>query len=111
MWNDMGSFLSERCKSRNLSWREASLGAGLDHGAISRFIGGTKPSTDSCIKLARYFGVADDIVLHLAGYLDREQGALDPEVEAIARKIGEVPANRRDKVMNAILSILDLHNV
>jgi transcriptional regulator with XRE-family HTH domain len=68
MWSDLASFLDEQCKQRNLSWREASLQAGLDHGAISRFIRGTQPNTATSHKLAKFFGVDPDIVLQLAGH-------------------------------------------
>jgi len=109
MWNDIGSFLSEQCQRRNLSWNEASLAAGLDHGAISRFVGGTVPSAASCTKLARFFGVPDPIVLRLAGHLNtaHDNETIDPEVEAIARRIGAAKPEQRDKVMRIVLTALE----
>lgn len=107
MWTDLASFLSEECKRRNLSWREASLGAGLDHGAISRFIGGGVPNTESCKKLSSYFKVSEDTILSLAGHRNIGDQELDPEIAAIAKRIGEVPPDRRNRVMRTVLSILE----
>lgn len=107
MWSDLASFLSEQCEIRHVSWREASLGAGLDHGAISRFIKGQQPSTESCKKLSSYFKVSEDTLLSLAGHRDIGDQELDPEIVAIAKRIGKVPPDRRNKVMRTVLSILE----
>lgn len=83
MWTGLAQFLDDQCKQRGLSWREASLKAGLDHGAISRFISGTTPSPASCRKLATLFGVEEDLVLVLAGHKIDQTKADNPISEAI----------------------------
>ena len=62
-------FLIDQCQKRNLSWRQASLQAGLDHNAISRFVNGARPSRQSTEKLAHFFGVALPQMLALVGYM------------------------------------------
>jgi transcriptional regulator with XRE-family HTH domain len=58
-------WLIDVCNERHMSYREASIKAKLDPTAISRFIRGTQPSYDSCLKLAHYFGVSEAYVLGL----------------------------------------------
>ena len=50
--------------------RQASIAAGLGHGAISSYLNGDRPSPDSCRKLAEHFGVPVSYVLALAGHVD-----------------------------------------
>ena len=69
---NLAEFLISECRDRDMSWRQASLKAGLDHSAISRFIRGTQPSPLSCAKLADYFGYSLDHMLVLAGHRDDE---------------------------------------
>lgn len=53
----------------NESCREASLNAGLDHGALGRYIRDEKrPSRGSVLALADHFGVNPNDLLELAGY-------------------------------------------
>jgi transcriptional regulator with XRE-family HTH domain len=56
---------------RNLSAREASDGAGMGHGAVSRYLLGHRPSMRNAQKLATYFEVPPEFVYHLAGYMGR----------------------------------------
>jgi transcriptional regulator with XRE-family HTH domain len=65
---NLPEFLINECRERGLSWRQASLKAGLDHSAISRFVRGTQPNPESCAKLAGYFGYNPDHILVLAGH-------------------------------------------
>lgn len=78
MLSGLAQFLNDQCNQRGLSFREASLQAGLDHGAISRFIAGTQPSRANCKKLAKFFGVSNKLVLQLAGH-DTEDGDADDQ--------------------------------
>lgn len=63
-------FLERMLKERGLSGRQAGMQAGLDHAAISRFMNGTQPTVENCIKLADFFGVPRGVVLDLAGHDD-----------------------------------------
>ncbi len=61
--------LEELLAERNESMREASLGAGLDHGAIRRYVRyGRRPTRDSLLLLADHFEVNPNDLLELAGY-------------------------------------------
>ena len=70
----VAQYLIDLCEARGESWREASVKAGMSHGALSAIIGGwMKPSVATCLKLANHFGVAPNELLALAGHkpLDR----------------------------------------
>lgn len=109
-------FLKELITARNLSLRQVSLGAGLDHGAVRRYVnGGTKPSRDACISLAHYFDIHPNVMLEKAGYpslayfdlslADPEE--FSPEVKEVAAelmKIEDITARRR--VCSAFLQLM-----
>jgi hypothetical protein len=61
--------LEELCRARNESYRRASLAAGLDHGAVHRFVrGNCRPHRESCIALAHHFGLNPNEMLVAAGH-------------------------------------------
>jgi transcriptional regulator with XRE-family HTH domain len=66
---DLQRWLLDELRTRNQSYREFSLAAGLDHGAVSRYLAGTRPIRESCEKLATYTGVSLEQVLIMAGHL------------------------------------------
>ena len=66
---DLQRWLLQELRARNQSFREFSLAAGLDHGAVSRYLAGTRPTRESCEKLAAYTGVPVEQVLVMAGHL------------------------------------------
>lgn len=111
MWNDLAVFLDNQCKKRGLSWREASLGAGLDHGAISRFIRGTTPSPDSCQKLAAFFGVPEDVPLVLAGHKHNSTSHPGKSKAAYVAEylIDQLPEHRQREVLAIIRIMLQFH--
>lgn len=55
-------------KQHNQSYREASLGAGLDHQAIRRILAGQRPQMHICILLADHFGINPNEFLALADW-------------------------------------------
>lgn len=63
-------WLKEKCEEQNLSWREASMKAGLNPGFISAVMIGQKPGFESCKALAKLFHVSPVFVLQLAGHLE-----------------------------------------
>jgi transcriptional regulator with XRE-family HTH domain len=91
----------------NESWREASLRAGLDHGAIGRYIRDRRrPSRGSLLVLADHFGVNPNTLLTRAGYepmemFERESVDPDrysPQVRHLAddlQRIGDPVLRRR----------------
>ena len=62
-------FLLRECEKRNLSFRQASLRAGLDHGAVSRYVNGTRLARRSAKKLAKFFGVLEREMLVMTGHM------------------------------------------
>lgn len=81
----LASWLLGELRRANLSARAASLGAGLNHNAISHYIAGNRPSPASCSKLARFFDVPEEFVLELAGHIRRERERDDVFLEQVAR--------------------------
>jgi len=78
-------WLLDQIHSRNLSPREASLGAGLSHGAISRYLSGSRPAALACKKLADYFEVPAEMVLYLAGYV-----SAPPDHDLFLKQVSEL---------------------
>lgn len=60
--------LKELLTAKNETMRKAALGAGLDHQAMRRVVGGGRPNMTSCILLANYFDVNPNELLQLAGW-------------------------------------------
>ena len=61
--------LEELRQARNESYREASLAAGLDHGALHRFVRAQRrPNRESCIALAHHFQINPNELLVAAGH-------------------------------------------
>lgn len=67
-------WLIAELRKRNLSAREASMGAGLGRAQVSRYLSGGRPSAESCRRLARYFEVPEQFLLRLAGYVAPAEG-------------------------------------
>ena len=94
-------------KETNESYRQASMAAGLDETAISRYFGGTQPVRDACIALADHFGINPNEMLEAAGYkplhfFDRrliDPSALPPDVDAFANEIARIEDEEMRKEM------------
>jgi hypothetical protein len=68
-YNPWAALLEELRLERNESYREASIAAGLDHGALHRFIKtDRRPNRESCIALAHHFDINPNELLVAAGY-------------------------------------------
>ncbi|MBN1427604.1 MAG: helix-turn-helix transcriptional regulator [Anaerolineae bacterium] len=87
--------------------REASARAGLSSGRINQIINGDLPGIEACIGIAHAFNVTPESIMFLAGYLKNDPTALDPEIEAIARRIAEAPPDRRQAAIRVVLALLD----
>ena len=108
--------LKELVEASKQSYRQISLGAGLDHGAVQRYLKrGAKPSRDACIALAEYFDLHPNILLEKAGYSPRayfDPGLLDPEdfpleVKKVAQELMKIedPATRH-RICSAVMRLL-----
>ncbi len=111
-------YLERLLDERNESMREASLEAGLDHSALSRFITQRqRPTRESCIALADHFRVNPNEILTRAGYdamhfFDRtlvDPEALPVEVAVLARYLSRIqPLARRRRLCQAIREVIEL---
>jgi len=101
----------------NESYRGVSVAAGLDHGALRRYIKKhQRPTRESCIALADHFGVNPNELLTRAGYepmhfFDRslvDPAAYPPEVEDVASYLARMkPASWRRAVCRAVRELLE----
>lgn len=94
MSSSIGEWLEMICGQRGLSWRTASLQAGLNPGAIRYFIRNPDavPSPDTCKKLAAFFHVDVSFMHELAGYRDEPASASeDPQIGVYLRQISSLP--------------------
>ncbi len=65
----LAQVLDELRQGRNESYRETSLNAGLDHGALRRYISdGRRPQRQALIALTDHFSINPNELLPLAGY-------------------------------------------
>lgn len=75
MPDSLASFLREQCARRRLSWRAASLGAGLGVTAVYGIIRGVSvPGPETLRKLAIFFDVPERYLMELAGHLTPRPG-------------------------------------
>jgi transcriptional regulator with XRE-family HTH domain len=82
-------WLTEECNRRNLSWREASVRAGVYPGAVSAIMNGQRPGLEVCKAMARSFGTPPEYVLRLAGHLPPQvdPADIDPELRHTADEL------------------------
>ena len=85
-------WLNEQCDRRNLTWRDASIRAGVYPGAISAIMNGQRPGLEVCKALARSFGTSPEHVLRMAGHLPPlpSGNGLPPDLIAQALEIQEI---------------------
>jgi transcriptional regulator with XRE-family HTH domain len=112
----LAQVLDELRQTRNESYREASLNAGLDHGALRRYIAdGRRPQRQALIALADHFGVNPNELLPLAGYPPMklfQQVAVDPD--SLPSDLGDLVADlqripdrsQRRKLVEAVRVLL-----
>ena len=113
----LAEYLDGQRQAHNESFREASLAAGLDHGAMLRYVKHhTRPTRESCIALADHFGVNPNEILTRAGYdplhfFDRslvDPAELAPEVAELALYLNRLsPLARRREVCQAVRALVD----
>jgi transcriptional regulator with XRE-family HTH domain len=70
MAETLSGFLRAECARRGLSWRAASLGAGLGATSVYGIIRSAGvPEPETLRKLAAFFGVSEHYLMELAGHL------------------------------------------
>ena len=110
------AFLADLIRQTDETYEAASLAAGLDGGAVARFMQGTQPNHVACVQLAEHFGVNPNEMLQAAGYGPIsfftegpvDESCMNLEIEEIMERIGRIkdPLRRR-WVIRHILAILD----
>lgn len=98
---DLQQWLLQELRARNQSFREFSLAAGLDHGAVSRYLAGTRPTRESCEKLAAYTGVPVEQVLVMAGHLKAP-----PDYDPFLDRVAEVTEGFQERDKEAAIQLL-----
>lgn len=84
----LGTWLREECDHRKLSWRAASLNAGLGATAVYGIIRGMSvPDPATLRKLADYFAVPYQYLMELAGHLPPGGGEQTEEEADIRRAL------------------------
>jgi hypothetical protein len=109
-------FLEKLLEERNETCRQASLAAGLDHGAAQRYVkAGSRPSQDACIALAHHFGIHPNLMLEKAGYPPlayfdlslADPSEFAPEVKEVALELMKIEnAEVRRRVCAAVLRLV-----
>jgi len=100
--NQFQRWLLDELHTRNLSPREASLGAGLNHGAISFYLAGNhRPSAASCKSLADYFEVPAEQVMYLAGYVNAP-----PDHDLFLKQVSELTQGLSESERREVVDLL-----
>jgi transcriptional regulator with XRE-family HTH domain len=112
----LAQVLDELRQGRNESYRETSLNAGLDHGALRRYIcDGRRPQRQALIALADHFGVNPNELLPLAGYPPMKlfkRVAVDPDslpsdIGGLVEDLQRIPDRaQRRKLVEAVRVLL-----
>ena len=108
-WSSDGlvKWLLAQMKERNESARDMSLKCDLDHGAISRYLLGTRPSPANCVKMADGLGIPRRRIMYLAGYEDAP-----PDHSDFLREVGHLTEGWTPEQKQALLdSIRIAHRV
>ncbi len=109
------SFVEPLLKQEDESYRQASMAAGLDETAISRYFRGSQPMRDACIALADHFGINPNEMLKAAGYeplhfFDRrlvDPNDLPPDIETIMGKLLSIEDEAvREEMVKSLLEVL-----
>jgi len=103
----VAEWLIAQCQAHQLSWREASLRAGVDKGTISAIVRGHQPGLDVCKALAAFFRVPPEHLLRLAGHLEPVAEDLPPEVSLLLRELEQLPEPMQRIAVEAWRSILE----
>jgi hypothetical protein len=103
---------------RNESMRQASLAAGLDHGAFYRYIVQHKrPTRESCIAMADHFDINPNEMLERAGYpplrfFDRslvDPDEYPPYVAELSSYLSRIrPPSRRRQICQSLFRAIRL---
>jgi len=104
----VAQWLVEECRARNLSWREASLRAGVDKGTISAIVRGTQPGLEVCKALATFFQQSPEHALRLAGHLNMIPTNLPPEALVLLHELGELPEPQQTAALKMWRAILEM---
>ena len=109
----LAALLRRLAAERGESLRKASLNAGLDRGALFRFIEQKRrPARESLIVLGDYFGVNPNVLLQLADYpplaIFANAARVPPEMQGVvARLLTITDAVTRSRVISALEVLLD----
>lgn len=106
-------WLRDQCERHNLSWRDASIKANLNPGAISAIMSGVRPGLTVCTLLAAYFDASPEFVLRLAGHLPQRE-AIHPNLspyaqdglEQIARALTQFEKRQQEEIVINLLAVI-----
>ena len=115
----LSAFLGRLLKERNETMRQASLAAGLEHGAMHRYVKEKRrPTRESCIALASHYEINPNELLVLAGYdpmvyFDPSllgTGDYPPEVKEVATLLTRIPDyTARREMCQAVREVVSLY--
>ncbi len=110
----LAQVLRQLMEEQGISHRQASMRAGLDRGAIYRFVEqGQRPSRDGAIALADSFGVNPNDLLTLAGYkpmaaFEKVRAGVPPDLKGLIERLDAIQdLAARSRVIAALETVLD----
>jgi len=109
---ELGDFLLEQCKERELSLRSLSINSGLSAGTVHSIIKRQyQPTLFSLNRLADYLGVKREYLWQLAGLLEDMDYATeitfgDPQLRFHFARVDKLPRAARGLVINLIEAVI-----
>ena len=109
---ELGDFLLEQCKERELSLRSLSINSGLSAGTVHSIIKRQyQPTLFSLNRLADYLGVKREYLWQLAGLLEDMDYATettfgDPQLRFHFARVDKLPRAARGLIISLIESVI-----
>jgi len=99
---EISEFVGEACRRKGLSWRAASLGAGLNPTAVYSIVRRVSmPSPETCRRLAAFFGVSEEYLLEMAEHLTPRSEEIDI-ARALKSKYRHLPPEAVQEILDFI---------
>lgn len=98
--SNFSDWLRSVLEIRDASQRKVAGYAGVSSATVHNWLAEkTKPSYQSCVKLAKYLGIPENRVLRLAGYEPKSQEEVDledPELDLMFYELRELSQEQRE---------------
>jgi transcriptional regulator with XRE-family HTH domain len=106
----LARWLEEACDEQGLSQREVARRAGLNKSTLTLIRRGHSPRAQTCRAIADVLRTPVDVVLRLAGHLDKDPDVpeISPELRELIYSIKEFPPEVQKSMLAAWRALVEL---